>query len=291
MKTSVKKIDANKRELSIELSAETVKSKFDEVYAKLAGEVKVPGFRPGHAPRSILEKQHSHLASERVLNALIPAACDEALKAEKIDALGISEIKDVNLKPDFLSFKATIEVKPAIPLKDYKGIKLEYKKIEVSEEDLKTAKEGIKEARHIKEVDDTLARSLGYINTAELDEFLKHNIYMQKETARHNQLEAQIIEKLGKDTEFELPKLLIERQLKDLIYHAKIELSMRGATKEQIEAEEENLSKRLEPEARRQVKIYLILEEIAKRENIPIDNSLPRKVMEFLLSQADWVGK
>jgi len=291
MKTSVKKIDANKRELAVEVTGEIVKNKFDEVYAHMTNEVKVAGFRPGKVPRNILEKQHSALANERVLNELLPVLCDDALKNEKIDAVQISQIKDVELRSDFLSFKATLEVKPQIQLKDYKGMKLEYKKIVVTDEELNKAKDQIKEAKKAQNIDDNLARSLGYVNAQELEDFLRHNIYVQKDTQQHNNLEAKIVESLLKDVQFELPKSMVERQLKDLAYHTKVDLSMRGVTKEQIEAEDENIQKRLEPEAQKQVRIYLILEEIAKRENIPVDNSMPRKVMEFLLSQANWVEK
>jgi FKBP-type peptidyl-prolyl cis-trans isomerase (trigger factor) len=44
----------------------------------------------------------------------------------------------------------------------------------------------------------------------------------------------------------------------------------------------------LEPEARNQVKVYLVLSAIAKKESIPLDDHMPRKVMEFLLREANW---
>ena len=48
------------------------------------------------------------------------------------------------------------------------------------------------------------------------------------------------------------------------------------------------MSQELEPQAKRQVKIYLILSAIAKKENIPQDDHMPPKVMEFLLREANW---
>ena len=44
----------------------------------------------------------------------------------------------------------------------------------------------------------------------------------------------------------------------------------------------------MRPEAKRQVKVYLVLSEIAKKENIPLDDHMPHQVMEFLLREADW---
>jgi FKBP-type peptidyl-prolyl cis-trans isomerase (trigger factor) len=42
------------------------------------------------------------------------------------------------------------------------------------------------------------------------------------------------------------------------------------------------------PEAEKQVRVYLVLSEIAKKENIPLDDHMPRRVMEFLLKEAEW---
>ena len=46
--------------------------------------------------------------------------------------------------------------------------------------------------------------------------------------------------------------------------------------------------KEIEPNARRQVKVYLILAEVAKKENIPLDDHMPAKAIELLLKEADW---
>lgn len=288
MKTTVKKIDAHKRELSIEASGDIIKNKFDEVYAKIAEEAKIPGFRPGKAPRSILEKHHSGLAFERVLNYLIPQLCDEAAKSEKLEVIHLSKVEEVNLANDVLTFKATVEVKPQIPLKDYKGINLSYKRIEVTDEDLKKAKDSIKESMKAENLDDNFAKGLGYPDLQALDEFLRHNIYLQKESQGRSLMENTIVDKLLKDTDLSVPESLVERQLKDLLSHTKVDLAMKGLSKEQIEKEEDNISKKLRPEAETQVKVYLVLEEIAKRQNLPLDNNMPRRVMELLLREAKW---
>ena len=73
-----------------------------------------------------------------------------------------------------------------------------------------------------------------------------------------------------------------------MLRQAKLDLALKGIQREKIEAQEEKMLKDLEPEAKRQVKVYLILSSIAKRENIPVDEHMPRKVMELLLKEADW---
>ena len=53
---------------------------------------------------------------------------------------------------------------------------------------------------------------------------------------------------------------------------------------------EPELKNKLKPEAGNQVRIFLILEEIAKKEGIARDNQMPQRVMEFLLQEANWEG-
>ena len=55
-----------------------------------------------------------------------------------------------------------------------------------------------------------------------------------------------------------------------------------------VDKEEKNISEKLLPEAKRQVSVYLVLEEIAKKENIAIDEHMSCKVMELLLREASW---
>lgn len=85
-----------------------------------------------------------------------------------------------------------------------------------------------------------------------------------------------------------MPQSLINRQLQDLVRQAKLDLALKGVPREKIEEEEKTLSQQLEPEAKRQVKIYLVLSAIAKKENISLDDHMPQKVIEFLLRDADW---
>ena len=55
MKTEVKKIDNSTREINVEVTGDVVKNKFEDVFKRISQEAKVPGFRPGHAPRDMLE--------------------------------------------------------------------------------------------------------------------------------------------------------------------------------------------------------------------------------------------
>ena len=197
-------------------------------------------------------------------------------------------ISDVKLDRATLSFKAQVEVSPEIPVKNYKGIKVTYKKIEVGPEAIKRNIDSLKEARKIDVIDDNFARCLGYPNLAELEKAMEKQIYIQEENLQRQKIEKEIIENITAGLDFKLPQSVVNRQLQDLVRQAKLDLVLKGFTREKIEEQEKTLTGQLEPEARSQVKVYLVLTAIAKRENIPIDDHMPRKVMEFLLREANW---
>jgi FKBP-type peptidyl-prolyl cis-trans isomerase (trigger factor) len=289
VKAEVKKIDSTKREINIEVSGEIVKNKFEDVFQRIAKEAKVPGFRPGHAPRDILEKHFASNAHEQVLKELVPDLYNEAIKKEELDVIELPEVTDVKLDRNSLSFKATVEVSPQINIKDYKGLKVNYKNISVNPDEVKRNIDSLKEARSINAIDDSFAKGLGYPNLAELGKAIERQIFLNKENQERSRIENELIENLTKDLDFKIPQSLVKRQLQDLVRQTKVDLALRGVAREKIDEQEEALFKELEGQATKQVKVYLVLTEIAKKENIPQDDSMPRRVMEFLLKEANWV--
>jgi len=288
MKTEVKKVDGITREISVEVSGDIVKNKFEEVFKKIIQEAKVSGFRQGHAPRDLIEKQYSTHAHEQVLRELIPDLYNEAIGKEKLDVIEMPQIADVKLDRSSLSFKATVEVSPEIQVKNYKGIKVDYKKISVTADEIKRNIDSLKESRKIDQADDAFAKSIGYPTIVEFEKTMERQIFIQKENQQRQKIEDEIIESLTKDLDFKLPKSLVNRQLEDMLRRTKVDLAMKGLPREKIDEQEKEILKNLEPEAQKQVKIYLVLAEIAKKENIPLNDLMPSKVMEFLLREANW---
>lgn len=288
MKLEIKKLEDNKIQLNIEAASEAVKTKFDDVFQKIGKEAKVAGFRPGNAPRDIIEKNYSSAAHEQVLKELIPELYDEAIKKEALDAIDYPQISEVKLDRLSLSFKAIVEVSPEIKVKDYKGIKVSFKKIEAGADDLKRNLDAIKESRKLETIDDNFARGAGYPDLSEFEEAVKRQIFLQKENQQRQNIENHIIESITKGLDFKVPRSLLKRQVDDMLRHAQVDLAMKGVPREKIEEQEKEMVKTLEPAAEKQVRIYLVLAEIAKRENIALDDHMPRNVIEFLLKEADW---
>jgi trigger factor len=288
MKTELKILEGAKRQIEVEVTGDAVKNKFEDVFKKIGQEAKVKGFRPGHAPRAMLEKEFSGLAHEHVLRELIPEIYQQAMEQEKLDAVDLPQITDVKLERDFISFKAQFEVQPEIAIGEYKGIKLEYKKIEVKEDELKRQLDSFKESRKIDSLDDSFAKLLGYPDLAQLQKAVERQMLVQKDNAQRQQMENTIIEHITKPVTVTLPQSLVDKQLEDLVKQTKVDLALRGVAKEKINEEEKNLLKDLEPQARQQVKIYLVMAAIARKDNIPVDNNMPRNVMELLYKEAKW---
>jgi FKBP-type peptidyl-prolyl cis-trans isomerase (trigger factor) len=289
MKTEVKKIDANQREISVEVTGDVVKNKFEGVFKKINQEAKVPGFRAGHVPQDILEKHYSSHAHEQVLKELIPELYNQAIEKESLDVIEVPDISEVKLDRVTLSFKAKVEVSPQIALKNYKGIKVNYKRVSVSSDEIKRSLDTLKETRKAGTIDDKFARGLGYPDAAQLEKTVERQLYLQKENAERQRIENEVVESITRGLDFKIPQSLVSRQLQDLVRQAKVDLAMRGMPREEIEGKDKELIAQLEPEAKRQVQVYLVLSEIAKKENIAADEHLPRRVMEFLLREADWI--
>jgi len=287
MKVNVKKVEEHKRALSIEINGETVSKKFAEIYERIAKEAKIPGFRPGKAPRDILQKHYSATAHQEVLKELIPEVYGKAIESEKLDVIDLPEISEVKLTPENLSFTATVELKPQIDIKDYKGIKVEYKDIEVAPEQVKAKLEALKESRKVDNIDDSFARSLGYPGVAELEKALHSQIYLQKENEQRAKIEQDIVKHLTQ-TEFKMPASLLERQLKEMVAQAKMDLALRGVAQEEIEHHQDKLAEQLRPEAEQRVRVYLLLESIARKEGFALDEHMPSRTIEFLMREANW---
>ncbi|RJP29713.1 MAG: hypothetical protein C4533_01625 [Candidatus Omnitrophota bacterium] len=290
MKTAVKKLDATKREMSIEVTGEVIKNKFEDVIKKISKEAKVPGFRPGHAPRDLIEKNFSGAIREQVLKELVPELYNQAIEKEALDVIELPDISDIKLDNVTLTFKATVETAPEIALKNYKKLKVSYKNVEVTPDDVKRSIDSLKESRKLDNLDDNFARGLGYPTLADLEKTIEKQLFLQKEHQQRQKMEEEIIEQLNSQADFKIPATLIERQINDMLRQTKIDLAMKGIPAERVDEREKELRKEMEPQAKKQVKTYLILSEIAKKEKIELNDHMPHNVMEFLLREAEWKG-
>lgn len=289
MKVAVNKVNELTRELQIEVPKETVSDTFAKVYEEIKKTAKIPGFRPGTAPRNILEKHHSALAREEVIKHLLPETYREALEKENLDVLSLPEISDVHMEGEgSLSYKAKVEIRPEIDLKNYKQIKITKRANDVSDEEFNKTIDEVKKMRKVEEINDDFAHGLGYASLDEFKNALKRQVAAQKEQQNKAQYEHDVIDYLFQHSKFIVPESLVHRRYHELQEDLRNYLSQNRMPKEEIEKKEKEFEKRLQEQAHEQVKTFLVLDEIAKREAIARDDNMPTKVMEFLFTNAQW---
>src|SRR5690349_1498923 len=127
--------------LDIEVEPEAVERAFERAYREFARFTNVPGFRPGKAPRSVLERYvNKERLNERVRELAAVPAYKEALDKEEIKPYGEPEVEFSDLaEGQPFQFKATVPMPPAVELGDYKTIEVERKAFPVTEEDIEQA--------------------------------------------------------------------------------------------------------------------------------------------------------
>ena len=73
-----------------------------------------------------------------------------------------------------------------------------------------------------------------------------------------------------------------------MLRQAKVDLALKGMPRDKIEEQDKKMREELAPESEKQVRVYLVLSAIAKKENVTQDEHMPRRVMEFLMREANW---
>lgn len=133
MKVTLERLPESRVQLHIEVEPERVEKSVDAAYRKLAPKARVPGFRPGKAPRAMTEK---YIGRDRLMNdaieKLIPDVYNEAIETEDVDAIAQPELDGIELDPVRLKF--IVPVRPSVDLGDYKAIRVEKDTAEVTDE-------------------------------------------------------------------------------------------------------------------------------------------------------------
>jgi len=151
MKMEMTELGPMKRALKIEVSAEEVAQRFIQAYSALNRQVRIPGFRPGKAPKALLEQRYAKAVEEDVIRSLVPDFYDRAIRQAGIVPVlvEVPPLERVKIKQDApFTFTATVEIKPKIELRDYKApnpISLKPDKRTVSDEQIDRAIDVLRE--------------------------------------------------------------------------------------------------------------------------------------------------
>jgi trigger factor len=123
--------------LEIEIPPEVVREKLQAIAVQFQRHARLPGFRPGKAPLSLVRQRFQEDIRSQLLQELVPQYVVAGAKRNNWDAVGNPSVTDVEYAEDApLRFKATLEVMPEIALQDYRGLTVAVEEPEVSEEEV-----------------------------------------------------------------------------------------------------------------------------------------------------------
>ncbi len=364
---TIEDIGPCKKRLDIAVSKETIDGQYERRFQEVRATAKVPGFRKGKIPRSVIERQFGKQIEEEIKETLVRDAYQGALNLHKLEPIGSPELGKIEFdREKTLKFDVTLEVKPAIEAKDYKGLKLlrraarvnpeevesalknlslgkmqlvteekgdvqggdqiicDYKVLaggkvihrdeEVSVwvsgemfldipapellESLKGTKTGEKRetkvnlgakfrladyrdkdatleisVREIKrpkapEINDELAKQFGVSSLDELRKNVQKQLEIDKKRWVEEDLQTQMYQKLADMLDTELPADLVEAQTNERLYRHKTDLLQRGIPIEEIDREGEAMKTTSKGAVERDLKLSLIMENIAGKEKI-----------------------
>lgn len=185
---SSNKVEKNRYELEIEISAEDFETAVNKVFKKNVKKISVPGFRKGKAPRAFVEKYYGeNVFYEDAVNDIYPSALQDAIDEANLDVVNDKIDFDViKIGKDGFAFKAVVTVKPEVEIGDYKGIEVEYKVIEVTEDDVNKEIDRVRERNSRLVTVNDRAAQIGDIVTFDFKGFIDGNAFDGGEAENYN---------------------------------------------------------------------------------------------------------
>ena len=160
--------------LEFSVDKDTFEKAVSNAYRKQVGKISVPGFRKGKAPRSVIEKMYGKgFFYEDAINEVLPDAFDAALKESALDMVGQPEFDVVSIDDNGVVMSAKVAVKPDVKIEGYLGIEAEKAVAEVSDEEVDSEINTIRErnSREIEITDDTVS-VMGDVCTIDYEGFV-----------------------------------------------------------------------------------------------------------------------
>ncbi|MDD3165123.1 MAG: trigger factor [Oscillospiraceae bacterium] len=132
--------------LVVEIERERFQAAVDKAYRKNRGQIMVPGFRKGKAPRKIIEGMYgASVFYDDAINDLFPDVFEEATKGAELRPVGRPSVTDVNVDDGMLTLTIETDLYPEVTLGQYKGVEVEKKEVKVTAADVNEELKGLAE--------------------------------------------------------------------------------------------------------------------------------------------------
>ena len=136
---SCEKLEKSKVALTIEVGAEEFEAAVNKAYLKMRGKMNIPGFRPGHAPRKMIESMYgAEVFYEEAINAILPEVYESAVDEQKLEVVGYPQVEIESVGKAGAVFKCTVAVYPEVELGQYKGLEAVKAEVKVMAADVNT---------------------------------------------------------------------------------------------------------------------------------------------------------
>ena len=137
MKVELEQIGPIRKKMSVALPPELVDREVEKAYLKLQQEIRLKGFRPGKAPRALLQRYFKAQVEEDVISSLVQDSYPRALDEKQMLPVSQPVIeKGVLEKGKEFSYTASFEIKPVLDVQGYQGLQLEKEKLSITEQDI-----------------------------------------------------------------------------------------------------------------------------------------------------------
>jgi trigger factor len=137
-----------KKQLRLEISAEIVRAETDKIAADLARKVSVPGFRPGHVPRSVVKTRFRKELRDEMLSQLLPHSLGDAIREKDLKVIGEPSVEDLKFKDDeSIDVTFNVEVAPEFTLSNYKELPLTKRVYKIRDEDVESTIERLRQGQ------------------------------------------------------------------------------------------------------------------------------------------------
>jgi trigger factor len=151
MKSELTDVSSTRKEIKIEIEPALVRSAYDRISDEFSKNAKIPGFRPGHAPRSVVRTRYKNEIRTEVLRELVPDAVNNAIVEHSLDAISEPDVHFENeetlerLGEQPITVKVAVEVLPEIKLGDYKGLEANRRTRPITDEDVNQTIDSLRE--------------------------------------------------------------------------------------------------------------------------------------------------
>lgn len=140
VKVEVERLEECKRRLAVEAPLDVVQDAWERAYGRVQKQARLPGFRKGHVPRSLVKLHFADDVRRDVAEHLIPDLYRRAVSEANLDPVDEPELQDIHLDEGApLTFKAVVEIKPTIALGDYTALDVTHAPAPVTDADVEEA--------------------------------------------------------------------------------------------------------------------------------------------------------